>query len=217
MNKIKGRNVWLSIFNILLFVTSVFFIICIWLSMNGGIAKKGYSFFLEFNNAHGIKEGTPVRMRGITVGYIKSMKMDLNSILVLVYINSANTFIPRNAIIETNQTGLLNDTVIDIIPLHKMPKYDILQFSVFSDTCNTSSMICHLDFLEGDRGLNYDDLVRAATRISQRFDDPNFFNVFYLFLQNSLEISDDMINITTDVSNLLTTIYQLIFTFLKNV
>lgn len=217
MNKIKTRNLWVSIFNIILFIAGIFFTICIWLSINSGITNKGYSFFLEFNNAHGIKEGTSVRMRGIAVGSIKSMKMDLNSIVVLVYINSAKTFIPRNAIIETNQTGLLNDTVIDIIPLRTIPKEDILQVSVFSENCNESSMICHLDFLEGDRGLNYDDLVRAATRISQRFDDPNFFNVFYLFLQNSLEISDDMMKITTDISHLLTIMYQFIFLFFQKI
>lgn len=207
---------WLNIINMLVFIMFIFFTFSMWLAIHQKHSVKGYAFFIEFNNAHGIKEGTHVRMRGVNIGYIKSMKIDLNTILVLVHINSEQTLIPRNAIIETNQTGLLNDTIIDIIPLNKILKSNIHNASVFSDACHLSSIVCHLDALEGDRGLNYDDLVRAATRISQRFDDPSFFNVFYLFLQNSLELSDDVMNITNDISNMLTLLYKFIFAFLEN-
>lgn len=216
MNKIRAHNIWLNIVNILVFIIFIFFTFSIWIAVNRTSLVKNYAFFIEFSNAHGIKEGTHVRMRGVNIGYIKNMKIDLNSILVLVHINSTQTLIPRNAIIETNQTGLLNDTIVDIIPLNKILIQNVHNVSVFSDSCHSSSIVCHLDILEGDRGLNYDDLVRAATRISQRFDDPNFFNVFYLFLQNSLELSDDMVNITNDIANMFTLLYKFIFAFLEN-
>lgn len=216
MNKIRVRNIWFNIVNLLVFLIFICFTFFVWFTISKHRRNTGYSFFIEFSNAQGIKEGTSVRMRGVNIGYIKSMKMDLNSILVLVHIDSTKTLIPRNVIIETNQTGLLNDTMIDIIPLNKISIGDVSKVNVLSKDCNLSSLVCHLDVLEGERGLNYDDLVRAATRISQRFDDPGFFNIFYLFLQNSLELSDDMISFTSDVLNISKLIYKFLFTFLED-
>nr|YP_009296238.1 hypothetical protein Sebd_086 [Sebdenia flabellata]AOM65173.1 hypothetical protein Sebd_086 [Sebdenia flabellata] len=155
-------------------------------------------------------------MRGINVGYIKNMKMDVNSVLVLVYIKSSNIFIPKNSIIETSQTGLLSDSVIDIIPLEKVIIEDTRNLNLFSEECHKSKFICHSNYLYGQRGLNYDDLVRAATRISQRFDDPRFFNAFYVFLQNSLIVSDDCNNITTDIANITSLFYYTLRNLLLN-
>jgi len=63
--------------------------------------------------------------------------------------------------------------------------------------------LCNNYYLQGNRGLNYDDLVRAATRISQRFDDPRFFSLFYIFLQNTIDISDDIIYIFQNITYIL--------------
>ena len=216
MNIIKPRNLWRNINNILIFLIFILFIFFTWLVINRDKLSKGYIFFIEFSNAHGIQEGTRLRMRGIQIGHIKNVKMNLNSILVLAHVDSDKTLIPKNSIIEANQTGLLNDTIIDIIPLDKVHINDVKSVNIFANDCSTYSLICHLDYLEGDRGLNYDDLVRAATRISQRFDDPSFFNVFYLFLQNSLELSDDILDITTEASNLLNLIYKFIYSSIQS-
>nr|QCI07175.1 hypothetical protein [Hypnea pannosa] len=180
---------------------------------NINMDKVGYSVFIEFKNAYGIREGTNIRMRGVNIGYVKKIKIDFNSILLLVFVKSTNILIPKNSIIETNQTGLLNETVIDIVPLDLL-KYQIVhRTDVFSTECYKSNVVCHLNCVQGERGLNYDDLVRAATRISQRFDDPSFFNIFYLFLQNSIDLSDDILNITLDTSNFVFILYN----FLKNI
>lgn len=116
--------------------------------------------------------------------------MKVNSLVILVFIKSTNILIPKFSIIETNQTGLFNDTSVDIIPLKKL-KYN--KINVFSKTCLKSNFLCHNHYLKGNRGLNYDDLVRATTRISQRFDDPRFFNLIYLFIKNGIDLSDELL------------------------
>nr|AOM64561.1 hypothetical protein Riqu_082 [Riquetophycus sp.] len=214
MKKIRSRNIWLNMINISVFLIFIFFTFFMWLLINENRISHGYSFFIEFSNAHGIKQGTNIRIRGVNIGYIKKIKIDINSVLVLAYVYSPKTLIPRNSVVETNQTGLLNETIIDIIPLDQVNITKLNNINVFSSTCSISSLVCHLDYLEGDRGLNYDDLVRAATRISQRFDDPSFFNIFYLFLQNSLELSDDIIGVTSEVLNTINLLYNFIVAFL---
>ena len=149
-----------------------------------------YSFFIEFNNANGILIGTPIKMRGVQIGSIKNMQLKQNCVLVLAEINSHNTIIARDSIIETTQTGLLNDSVIDIVPLNNVAEN--LTISPTSFSCNSSKIICKNTYVLGDRGLNYDDLVRSTTRISQRFDDPGLFYLFYLLLKNSLELTEEV-------------------------
>nr|YP_009314892.1 Hypothetical protein ycf22 [Scinaia undulata]SCW23347.1 Hypothetical protein ycf22 [Scinaia undulata] len=169
------------------------------------IAKKSvsatYSVFIEFDNASGIKKGTPLRFRGLNIGSVVDVMIGVNSVLTLVLIDSVTNIIPVNSLVETNQTGLLNDAVIDIVPLEIIESVNRSMLNPLSEDCEDTHILCHLSYLEGDRGLNYDDLIRATTRISQRFDDPRFFNLFYIFLQNSIELTDNLASIFTDFSN----------------
>lgn len=130
-------------------------------------------------------------MRGIHIGYIKNLQSNLNSVIVLVHIESENILIPRHSIIETNQVGLFNNTTIDIIPVCLLDNSFAKKTDVFSSNCINSKFLCNNFYVQGHRGLNYDDLVRAATRISQRFDDPRIFNLLYIFLQNVIDVSDN--------------------------
>ena len=210
---IKSAILWKHIKSILLLFIFICLTVCLCFFININLYQDRYSVFIEFKSAYGIREGTNLRMRGVNIGYVKKIKIDINSILLLVSIKSKNILIPKNSIIETNQTGLLNETVIDIVPLDNLNYQIIKQVNVFSEDCYKFNIVCHLNCMQGERGLNYDDLVRAATRISQRFDDPNFFNIFYLFLQNSIELSDNLLSITLDTSNFIFIVYN----FLKNI
>nr|YP_009399062.1 hypothetical protein [Taenioma perpusillum]ARW68459.1 hypothetical protein [Taenioma perpusillum] len=165
--------------------------------------KSGYLLFIEFNNAYGIKEGTNIYFRGVQIGFVKNIYMKINSLIITVYIKSSKILIPKNSLVETNQTGLFNDTLIDIIPLDNYySKYNNTNSSVdvYSKYCLKSVFFCNYHYIKGYRGLNYDDLIRAATRISQRFDDPRFFTLFYIFLQNNIDISNNILMVIQKVS-----------------
>lgn len=71
-------------------------------------------------------------------------------------------------------------------------------------------------YVTGDRGLNYDDLVRSTTRISQRFDDPRFFNLFYVFLQNSIELTDVILELVMSALDVTSVGYIYLEKFLSN-
>nr|YP_009511616.1 hypothetical protein [Melanthalia intermedia]AXI97493.1 hypothetical protein [Melanthalia intermedia] len=131
-------------------------------------------------------------MRGIDIGYVTNISMKYSYVLVSINVRSLSIYVPKNSLIETTQTGLLNSTIIDITPLEDLSTDKIQKVDVFSPSCSTSKFLCHNNYIQGQRGLNYDDLVRAATRISQRFDDPDLFNLMYLLLQNTLDISNDL-------------------------
>jgi phospholipid/cholesterol/gamma-HCH transport system substrate-binding protein len=169
-----------------------------WIIINFRSYNKQYLIFVEFANAYGIQPGTPLRLRGYRIGSVTDISTELNSILVLIKIDSSLIIIPRNSLIEITQTGLLNDSVIDILPLEHIVDTDLKKLDPFADNCINSNVVCHLSYLEGDRGLNYDDLVRATTRIAQRFDDPSFFNLFYAFLHQGIKLSDNLLAILSN-------------------
>jgi len=155
--------------------------------------SKSYSLFIEFDHAYGLKQGTPVTYKGVNVGMVNRIALSMNRVVVLVNIKSSNILIPSNSIFEANQSGLFNDIVISINLVNK--SYDShSEFTRSAKSCNNcSTFIQHNSYIKGYKGLSYDDLIRSTTRISQRFDDPRFFSLFYLLLKNSLYLSDELL------------------------
>ena len=149
-------------------------------------------------------------MRGVNIGYIQSLKINLNSVLVTAYINSTNILIPKKSVIETNQTSLFNNTTIDITPLTIENKVGSQLVNVLDKKCYSSAFLCNYQYVIGHRGLNYDDLIRATTRIVQRFDDPRLFSFFYFFLYNSLETFDEFPAIISSTSDILDMFYYIL-------
>nr|YP_010197746.1 hypothetical protein LK367_pgp153 [Gracilaria isabellana]UAD86162.1 hypothetical protein [Gracilaria isabellana] len=150
-------------------------------------------------------------MRGINIGYVNKIQVKYNYVLVKVNINVSSVLIPKNSLVETTQTGLLNDTVVDITPLQNISSQDIENTNVFAKSCVKSLFLCHYDYIKGERGLNYDDLVRAATRISQRFDDPVLFNLVNILLQNTIYISNELIELTDSIVDTAILIYDYLY------
>nr|YP_010198359.1 hypothetical protein LK148_pgp151 [Gracilaria pachydermatica]UAD86775.1 hypothetical protein [Gracilaria pachydermatica] len=150
-------------------------------------------------------------MRGVNIGYVNKIQVKYNYVLIKVNINMSSVLIPKNSLVETTQTGLLNDTVVDITPLHNISSLDIENTNVFARSCVKSLFLCHYDYIKGERGLNYDDLVRAATRISQRFDDPILFNLVNILLQNTIYISNELIELTDSIVDTAILIYDYLY------
>nr|UAD84325.1 hypothetical protein [Agarophyton chilense] len=155
-------------------------------------------------------------MRGINIGYINRIQIQYNYVLVKASINASSILIPKNSLVETTQTGLLNDTVVDITPLENISIQDIKNVNVYTQSCMQSMFLCHFDYIKGERGLNYDDLVRAATRISQRLDDPILFQLTNLFLQNTINISNEFIELTDNIVNITILLYDYLSQLLLN-
>ncbi|KAL5097744.1 hypothetical protein RYX36_002071 [Vicia faba] len=74
---------------------------------------RKYTATFEFSQASGISTGTPVRIRGVTVGDVIRVNPSLTSIEAVVEIEDDKTIIPCNSLVEVNQSGLLMETIID--------------------------------------------------------------------------------------------------------
>nr|WGH13764.1 hypothetical protein Ycf22 [Lophurella pseudocorticata] len=200
--------------NILIFIL---FIIIFVVSFIGLKQDNGYFLFVEFNDAYGLKEGTSVNLRGVKVGYVSRVGIHFNKVIVLLNINKRNHVIHQNSIFEATQVGLFNDIVVTITPLENIESKNFMSTFILDKDCSSLSIICPNSYIRGYKGINYDDLVRATTRISQRFDDPRFFNLFYLLLKNGINISDEVLFLINNSSALLSLFSELMnFMLLKS-
>nr|YP_009395339.1 hypothetical protein [Polysiphonia infestans]ARW64319.1 hypothetical protein [Polysiphonia infestans] len=176
-------------FSLLIFIAFIILSILSFISPS----NKKYSLFVEFDDAYGLKEGTPVTYKGVNIGLVSRITVNTNKVVVLLTIKSSTFLIPRNVLFEANQIGLFNDIILSITPRYNLIPQNHYDFSL--ETINNSifDFIPNNSYIKGYKGINYNDLIRSTTRISQRFDDPRFFSLFYLLLKNTLYLSDEML------------------------
>lgn len=171
---------------------------------NLGGRGRGYQAILEFPVACGITVGTPVRIRGVPVGAVLAVQPSLERVDVLAELNEATTVIPRNSLIEANQSGLIAEPLIDITPQLPIPQYTA---NPLDEACEEEGkVVCHQGRIKGQRGVALDDLVYICTKIAREMDEQGVDKVFETMqsataameqakplLSRAVELSDEIV------------------------
>ncbi|KAK9126318.1 hypothetical protein Scep_015164 [Stephania cephalantha] len=130
---------------------------------------RKYQAVFEFSQACGISTGTLVRIRGVTVGSVIRMKPTLKSIEAVVEVEDEKTVIPRNSLIEVNQSGLLMETMIDITPQDPIPVPSLGPLD--SECVREGLIVCDREKIKGSRGVSLDELVGIFTRLGREMEE----------------------------------------------
>ncbi len=207
----KYLKYYISLFIIILLIFTIIFS-CLSIKQN-----QSYSLFIEFNDAYGLQIGTSVHYKGIKIGYISKINIYFNKVVVLIKIKSSDTILPKQSLFEANQTGLFNDRVINITTLDNNFLHDSKQYYNLPKRFSNLEYILPNSYIKGYKGINYDDLIRSTTRISQRFDDPRFFNLFYLLIQNSIEVSDEFLFLINNLSDFVFYFLYIIYIYISGI
>ena len=175
-----------------------------------GRRGQGYQAILEFPVACGISVGTPVRIRGVPVGGVLSVQPSLTRVDVLVEMRDTTTVIPRNSLIEANQSGLIAEALIDITPQMPVPEYTANPLD--EDCEREGKVVCHQGRIKGERGVALDDLVYVCTKIARQMDAQGIDKVFEAMeaaqaviadaqplLQRAVELSNEIIPLLTEL------------------
>eukprot|EP00798_Chlamydomonas_sp_ICE-L_P020492 gene20492-27283_t len=146
----------------------------------GSALKIGdpYNIVIELPLACGIWEGTPVRIRGVQVGLVKDVKATLEHVDVTVMMNDVSTVIPRNSIIEANQSGLVAEPLLDITPQLEAP-LPSWTASPVDERCEREKLIvCENGRISGTVGVAMDDLVYIMTRMARLAEGDGYDQLF---------------------------------------
>jgi ABC-type transporter Mla subunit MlaD len=74
-----------------------------------------------------------LQIRGVRVGSTMRVEPSLERVDVLVEVTEPTTVIPRNALIEANQSGLIAEPLIDITPQTPIPDWKVTPPAVLHD------------------------------------------------------------------------------------
>ncbi|WP_414570364.1 MlaD family protein [Nostoc sp. CCY 9925] len=151
----------------------VFGILFLWINRLNATSGT-YKAIIEFANAGGMQKGTPVRYRGVKVGNISQIKPGANVIDVEIQIVQRDLIIPRDVVIEANQSGLISESIIDITPKTTLPA-GVAIAKPLEKNCNSSLIICNGSRLTGQVGISVDELIRSSTELTNVYNNPKFY------------------------------------------
>ena len=131
---------------------------------------RSYQAILEFPQACGIQVGTPVRIRGVGVGSVLSVRPSLEQVEVLVEIDDVNIRVPRNSLVEANQSGLIAETLIDITPQKPIPPLASAAGPLEAGCEAEGVIVCDRGRLQGRTGVSMDAMVAVCTRLATEME-----------------------------------------------
>ncbi|KAL4291665.1 hypothetical protein GQ457_14G000750 [Hibiscus cannabinus] len=149
---------------------------------------RKYLAVFEFAQASGICTGTPVRIRGVTVGNVVRVNPSLKSIEAVVEVEDDKIIIPRNSLIEVNQSGLLMETMIDITPRDPIPSPSVGPLN--ADCIKEGLIVCDRQKIKGEQGVSLDELVGIVTRLARQMEEIGIANTYSLAERVAAVIQD---------------------------
>lgn len=86
--------------------------------------------------------------------------------------------IPRNSLIEVNQSGLLMETIIDITPRDPIPNASVGPLD--PECVKEGLIVCDRQKVKGSQGVSLDALVGIFTRLGRDVEEIGIANTYSL-------------------------------------
>jgi phospholipid/cholesterol/gamma-HCH transport system substrate-binding protein len=157
---------------LVLFGVGLVVTLSLWLSETY-FGRRSYRIVVEFANADGLRLGSPVLFRGVSVGKVAEIRAESNSVAVSLDIEDPDLRIPRNSSAEVDRTGLIGEGSLAIRP-NDNQLVPTTGPGPSERGCDTQVLICHGERIIGSPPINYGSLIRAIVKIADLITDPTF-------------------------------------------
>ncbi|BDI17632.1 hypothetical protein ANSO36C_34340 [Nostoc cf. commune SO-36] len=196
---------------LLLLGIGVFGLLFLWLNRFTA-AGSSYKVIVEFANAGGMQKGATVRYRGVKVGAISQVRPGPNAIDVEIEIAQTDLIMPRNVVVEANQSGLISESIIDITPKATLPT-GVVTAKPLDKNCNASLIVCNGTRLKGQVGISVDELIRSSTELAGVYSDPKFYRNVNGVLEATTSAASSFTELSQDLRGLTKNLQQQLNTF----
>ncbi|MEN9225747.1 MAG: MlaD family protein [Thermostichus sp. HHBFW_bins_43] len=161
--------------------------------------SQGFRFTVTYTNVAGLAEGSSVRLRGVNVGRVERILPQLALVEVQVAVDQPLA-IPRDAIFFTSQTGLVGETVMDILPRNAGGE-QALTGSPLAEDCNSNQIVCDGDVVEGTPGVDFGQLLIQMDRLITRVNDDQLFNNLNSTLEGITRVANSVADLSETVED----------------
>ena len=175
-------------------------------------SNRSFSVTVEFATTGGVQPGSPVRYRGVTVGRISHILPNPNGVAIQIDIAPANLIIPYDSEVTINQSGLLGETVMDIVPRKPLADEAVAAKPLDRD-CNKEVILCENSHINGTLGISTDELVRASIRFANVYSEPQFTGNITSLTKNSSDAAAQITILSKEVTGLVKSAKQEVGTF----
>ncbi len=110
----KRKYIWLFEIIAWLLILSVSFFFFIYNTTIKG--NKNNSYYTFFDDVEGLVQGSPVRLMGINIGYVRDVKIFDNKVFVSFLVTKDNVSIPKRATATIEFYGLGGSTSLELDP-----------------------------------------------------------------------------------------------------
>ncbi|MEH2325404.1 MAG: MlaD family protein [Nostoc sp.] len=196
---------------LLLLGLGVFGLLFLWLNRFTP-AGRSYKIIVEFANAGGMQKGAAVRYRGFKVGTISQVRPRANAIDVEIEIGQTDLLLPRNVLVEANQSGLISESIIDITPKATLPTGVVIA-KPLDKNCDQSLIICNGSRLKGQVGISVDELIRSSTDLAAAYNNPQFYRNVNRVLETTTSAATSFTGLSQDLQGLTKNLRQQLNTF----
>ncbi len=168
------------------------------------LGKRSYKVIVEFESASGMELGTSVRYRGVNVGKVVKIKPGPNGVDVTLEIKPTDLIMPRDVYIQANTSSFIGTAIVDITPRSNISE-SAISASPISSNC-PEIIICDNDRLQGEAGVEIQQLLRAGIRLIDLYSDPELFTHVKSIAENTANASAQASKLAKDLSDLSDTI-----------
>ncbi len=158
---------------------------------------QGFRFTVTYSNVAGLTEGSSVRLRGVNIGRVERIVPGPTQVEVQVVVDQP-LVIPRQAVFLTSQTGLVGETVMDILPSGNLQG---LVGSPLATDCDSSQMVCNGDVVEGIPGVDFGQLLTQVDRLIMRINDEAFLENLNSTLTGITRVANSVADLSETVEN----------------
>lgn len=159
--------------------------------------ERGYSFSVRFSDAGGLIDGGVVRLRGIQVGKIARIVPEPNAVRADVIVSHHSTAIPLKSQFLSNQTGLIGQTTLDIVPQQEIQGDT---FDPLAEDCETvGTIVCEGSEVNGDIGVNYGELLAQMDSLLSYLNEDDLLNNVSTLTASITDVSQSVARISKEI------------------
>ncbi|MBW4573856.1 MAG: MCE family protein [Aphanothece sp. CMT-3BRIN-NPC111] len=169
--------------------------------------NRTFKVIVDFANVSGMQTGATVRYRGVNVGKISEIAPGPNGVAVTIELAPDDLVIPRDVLVEANQSGLIGETYLEITPRGSLP-VGVKVATPNDPKCNPQLIVCNKTRLQGQIGASSEELIRSTIRFANTYTDPNFVANLNAATRNTAIAAAEVAKLSRDFSGVAGSIKQ---------